>query len=231
MPRPRSWQVGFVVTLAGLAVAGHGAAAGPAAGQAEPTTRSVFAAPQADLVLMGVMQEVLAQAAAGRWNDARARLEAAIAAAEIRPDVGRYNLACLHCAANDPDAALVALAEAVEAGFDDVATMAKDPDLQPLRGLPRFEELGRTVLDRARATQQARQAQGRLPKPRPVQDGVAEVGEANTLWVPQLTRFLVAHEFAPPKLDAAISTQPGPVGDLLRQWRKEGTAAGLHVVL
>lgn len=69
------------------------------------------------------------------------------------------------------------------------------------------------------------------PKPRLVADGVAEVAEENTRWVPQLGRFLVAHEFPPGDPRAEISTQPGPVGDLLRQWRKEGTAAGLHGVL
>jgi YD repeat-containing protein len=229
----RTRRVGFLLTVVGLGAGGSlsSAADAPAAGKPAAPPPNVFAAPQADLVLMSVMQEVIAHAAAGRTDQARGRLEAAIEAAEILPSVGRYNLACLHCAANDTDAALEALTAAVEAGFDDVVAMAKDPDLQPLRGLPRFEELGRTVLDRARATQQARQAQGLLPKPRPVQDGVAEVGEANTLWVPQLARFLVVHEFAPPKPDAAISTQPGPVGDLLRQWRKDGTAAGLHGVL
>ncbi|MFM8634080.1 MAG: hypothetical protein ACKOEX_04600 [Planctomycetia bacterium] len=69
------------------------------------------------------------------------------------------------------------------------------------------------------------------PTPRPVTNGVAEVAEDNTVWVPQIARFLVSHEF--PSCDAAIdiSTQPGPVGDLLRQWRSEGTAAGLHGVL
>lgn len=201
------------------------------AGKPEPTAQGVFAAPQADLVLMSVMQEVIAHAAAGRTDQARGRLVAAIEAAEIPPGVGRYNLACLHCASNDSDAALAALAQAVEAGFEDVATLANDPDLQPLRGLPQFEELGRTVLDRARAAQQARQEQGPRPKPRPVKAGVAEVGEDNTAWVPQLGRFVVAHEFPAAMPDAAISTQPGRVGDLLRQWRKEGTAAGLHGVL
>jgi YD repeat-containing protein len=233
MSGARSCLIRFAVALVGLATGGPSACAAdePAAGQPAAAARNVFAAPQADLALLSVMQEVAAQARAGRMDEARARLEKAIAAAEISPDLGRYNLACLHCASNDTDAAVAALSQAVEAGFEDVVTLANDPDLRPLRGLPRFEELGRTVLDRARAAQQARQAQGPLPKPRPVQDGVAEVGEANTLWVPQLGRFLVAHEFSPAKPDAVISTQPGPVGDLLRQWRKEGTAAGLHGVL
>ena len=80
MPRPGSRQVGLVVTLAALAWAGHVIvlAAEPAAGKPEPTAQGVFAAPQADLVLMSVMQEVIAHAAAGRTDQARGRLEAAI---------------------------------------------------------------------------------------------------------------------------------------------------------
>ena len=83
----------------------------------------------------------------------------------------------------------------------------------------------------AQAADRKREANGPPPKPRPVADGVAEVAESNTLWVPQLGRFIVAHEFPPADPVAAITTQPGPVGDLLRQWRTEGTAAGLRGVL
>lgn len=203
-------------------------------GVAEPPaspTMSVFAAPQNDLAVRVVMQEVMGLAAAGRMDDARTRLEKAVDKAEVPAAVGRYNLACLHCARKDSAAALDALAAAVAAGFDDVGTLANDPDLQPLRGLPRFQEIGLDVMEKARAAQRKLQAEGPLPKPRTVADGVAEVAETNTLWVPQFGRFMVAHEFPPADPAAEITTQPGTVGDLLRQWRKEGTAAGLRGVL
>jgi hypothetical protein len=70
-----------------------------------------------------------------------------------------------------------------------------------------------------------------LPRPRPVKDGVAEVAEENTLWVPRVARFLVAHDFSTADPKAEITKLPGIVGDLLRQWRSEGTAAGLRGVL
>lgn len=70
-----------------------------------------------------------------------------------------------------------------------------------------------------------------LPRPRPVKDGVAEVAEENTLWVPRVARFLVAHEFSAADPKAEITKLQGPVGDLLRQWRSEGSAAGLHGIL
>ena len=215
----------FAFAMSG-ARAEDGAAAGP-----QPATVSVFAAPQNELASQIVMQEVMGLAAAGRMDDARTRLETAVEKAEVPVAVGRYNLACLHCARQDSAAALDALAAAVAAGFDDVGTLANDPDLKPLRGLPRFQEIGLDVMEKAQAAQRKRQAEGPLPRPRPIADGVAEVAEANTLWVPQIGRFMVAHEFPPADPAAEITTQPGPVGDLLRQWRKEGTAAGLRGVL
>jgi hypothetical protein len=215
---------------AGLALAATGgklrAAAAGVAG--EPAAAGMFSAPQADFVARRVMAEVLARAVAGRRDEARQRLEQAIENKEVPEPLGRYNLACLLAAGGEPEAAVVALAAAVEAGFHDMAVLANDPDMLPLRGQPQFEKLGRTVLERARAAQQARQAQGPLPKPRQVEGGVAEVSEENTLWVPQLSRFLVAHTFAAADPEAVITTQPGRVGDLLRQWRTEGTAAGLQ---
>jgi hypothetical protein len=197
----------------------------------QPPAPSVFVAPQADLVLQVVMRDVMGLFAAGRMDDARRRLEAAVEKGEIPAAVGRYNLACLHCARKDTDTALDSLAAAVAAGFDDANTLANDPDLQPLRGLPRFQELEQDVTEKARAAERKRRAEGPVPKPRLIADGVAEVTESNTLWAPQLGRLIVAHEFPPATPGAEITTQPGPVGDLLRQWRKEGTAAGLRGVL
>ena len=227
--------VRFGVVGVALAAVAAWVAAPTSASRAEErpaaAATSVFAAPQADVVTQVVMRDVMGLAAAGRMDDVRTRLETAVEKGDIPAAVGRYNLACLHCARKDADAALDALAAAVADGFDDVDMLANDPDLQPLRGLPRFQEIGLDVMEKAQAAQRKRQADGPLPKPRPIADGVAEVAEENTLWVPQLGRFMVAHEFPPADPEAEITTQPGPVGDLLRQWRKEGTAAGLRGVL
>jgi hypothetical protein len=192
---------------------------------------SVFAAPQAQLALQTVMQQVLGLAAAGRLEDAEKSLVAAIDASSIPAAEGHYNVACLKCARGDTDAALESLATAVAEGFTDVEMFDRDPDLEPLRQLPRFKELGDDVRKRGEAARRARVEGGTMPKPRLVKDGVAEVAEENTLWVPQLARFFVAHEFPPADPKAEISKQPGAVGDLLRQWRKEETAAGLHGIL
>lgn len=58
-----------------------------------------------------------------------------------------YNLACIHAIQGDKDGAIEALAEAIDAGFSDLAWAAKDGDLAPLRADPRFAQLvaGRKV--------------------------------------------------------------------------------------
>jgi TolB-like protein/tRNA A-37 threonylcarbamoyl transferase component Bud32 len=52
-----------------------------------------------------------------------------------------YNVACLYALEGQPDSALDLLEEAVRAGFGAREWIAHDPDLESLRGLPRFEAL------------------------------------------------------------------------------------------
>lgn len=52
-----------------------------------------------------------------------------------------YNLACLEARGGRPEAALEALDRAVRAGFDDLDTMAADPDLDPVRHRPAYAAL------------------------------------------------------------------------------------------
>ncbi|HTQ38089.1 MAG TPA: tetratricopeptide repeat protein [Pirellulales bacterium] len=53
----------------------------------------------------------------------------------------RYNLACSLAMQDAPDAALVALASALELGYNDFSHLEVDPDLNRLRGLPEFQAL------------------------------------------------------------------------------------------
>jgi len=53
----------------------------------------------------------------------------------------RYNLACSLALSGLKDEALQRLEEALELGYDDGPAMANDPDLESLRGEPRFEAL------------------------------------------------------------------------------------------
>jgi hypothetical protein len=231
-PMPRCVRLlAAIVALTILAMPAAHAADEPAAPAAAKAGVSVFDAPQAQLMQQLLMQQVILQAAAGRMDVAEKLLRNAVDKADIPPATTLYNLACVQCARGNTDAAFNSLTAAVAAGFDDADTLARDPDLQPLRQSPRFEAIASNVKQRARIAQEKRRQEGPLPKPRRVKDGVAEVAEGNTLWVPPLSRFLVAHEFPPADPQVEITTQQGPVGDLLRQWRKEGTAAGLHGIL
>lgn len=66
---------------------------------------------------------------------------------ELAPDnaTAHYNLACSLALCDEGDAALDALEQAVERGYDDAAFMASDEDLRSLRAMPRFDELVRRL--------------------------------------------------------------------------------------
>lgn len=52
-----------------------------------------------------------------------------------------YNLACSLALTDRPTEALDTLEKAIDLGFSDAQLMAKDPDLDPIRNLPRFHAL------------------------------------------------------------------------------------------
>ena len=62
---------------------------------------------------------------------------------ELLPDdfLARYNLACSLARAGRPDEAIDALSRAILLGYDDLAHMESDPDLESLRGHPDFRAL------------------------------------------------------------------------------------------
>ena len=59
-----------------------------------------------------------------------------------KEDAGvKYNVACLYALENESDRAIEALQQAVDAGFANFEWFEKDPDLESLRGDPRFRKL------------------------------------------------------------------------------------------
>ncbi len=62
---------------------------------------------------------------------------------ELLPDdfLARYNLACSLALAERPDEAIDALSRAILLGYDDLAHMESDPDLESLRDHPDFRAL------------------------------------------------------------------------------------------
>lgn len=77
-----------------------------------------------------------------------------------RPD-HPYNLACALARLQQIDEAIAALDVAVERGFSDAGQMRDDPDLEPVRGDPRFEKLAE------RAAVAEAEAVRRLPYDKP----------------------------------------------------------------
>ena len=225
----RSFQWLFAFLLLGsLPIAGTVAAEKPAE-QKSKSTASVFDGPRIDAKRQALMSAVMQLVSAGRMADAEKILQKALEDNDLPPAENHYNLACVFCSQGNKDAAIQSLAAAVKAGFDNPQVLDQDPDLHPIRALPRFETLSLDVLKRFQQKQANRKKAGSpMPTPRRVQNGVAEVTEENVAWVSQIGRFVVMHEFAKADSAAAISTEQGAVGDLLREWQKEGTAAGLH---
>ena len=62
---------------------------------------------------------------------------------ELLPNdcLARYNLACSLARAGRPDEAIDSLSKAILLGYDDLAHMDVDPDLDSLRDLPEFRAL------------------------------------------------------------------------------------------
>ncbi len=62
---------------------------------------------------------------------------------ELLPDdfLARYNLACSLARADRPDDAIDSLSRAILLGYDDLAHMESDPDLESLRDHPDFRAL------------------------------------------------------------------------------------------
>lgn len=83
---------------------------------------------------------------ANQADRAAAAFEKSIALGH-RPATSSYNLACSYAVAGKRDAAFQALQSALDRGMDISSYLAKDDDLDALRGDPRFEALE----DRARA--------------------------------------------------------------------------------
>jgi len=86
--------------------------------------------------------------------------------------VAAYNAACVAALDKKADAAIAWLTDAVEAGFDDSKTMAKDTDLDSIRKRPEFAPLAEKVAasakkaEEAQKAQMAKMAEAMLPKVR-----------------------------------------------------------------
>ena len=92
---------------------------------------------------------VLAELVSQKGLLARAvELDRRLVAAAPNDFLARYNLACSLARAGLPGEAIDSLTRAILLGYDDIAHLETDPDLDSLRDLPDFQELlghGRTA--------------------------------------------------------------------------------------
>jgi adenylate cyclase len=79
-------------------------------------------------------------------READALTEAEILAAMQTLDANAlYNLACLYLHCRQPDRGMSILRRSTESGYSDFQNMQNDPDLDPLRGRPDFQELMKSL--------------------------------------------------------------------------------------
>ncbi len=201
--------------------------AAPNAIAADPA-KSAGAAPKPPCVfdlpmISATQQAVTLLFSRGEYERARVFLEHA--AKTIPQDCNvHYNLACALARLGNTDAALAHLEKSVELGFPDASHIEADDDLTALHPLPRFQAALKTC---------RQNVAGKAPGwkyhviPAELKNGEYLISEASTAYDIRLGLFRSVFKID----DKASANKPvaagyGKAGDLLRQWYKEGTAAG-----
>lgn len=193
-------------------------AADPPTDPAAPKTPSVFQWPALHDACQTLMAEGLALAKRGELERAETLMRSAVARGGFLPAT-HYNLGCILALRGQTDEAFAALTRAVETGWDDAEHLRRDEDLTRLRDDPRFAR----VLEQA--TERRKQPVADI-EPRVIEEGIAWVSHRNARWDAGLN--VVRTQFRPaewPETPAVIRGH-GAVGDKLRQWFADGTAAG-----
>jgi len=112
----------------------------PQPGSAGPAAASGAEARRLAARIAGLGRRFLALAKAGKYAQCRSILGEIL---RIDPTHGTawYNMACVHCRLGAPDEAMSCLNKALEHGYSDFRHLARDGDLEPLRGLQAYDEL------------------------------------------------------------------------------------------
>jgi hypothetical protein len=182
----------------------------------------VFRQPQVVQVYARLQLEINALLQKKEDAAAEKRCREAIRLAPQYPDA-HYNLACALARQGRKEEALVCLAHAIERGFNNAKHIKEDSDLESLRQNERFKKL---LADAARTKPLV--AWPQTIEAGKVKDGEVFVTEKNTTW--DLRQGVFRTYFAPVARDKEreVIKGFGKAGDLVRQWYKEGTAAGNH---
>ncbi len=191
----------------------------------QPETPNVFDLPALQAKHAESLRVVGALLAQGAYDQAEQVLRKAIE--RIPHDANsHYNLACVLARQQRADAALDMLDKSVELGFRDARHISADEDLRSLRENKRFREIVKKAEEPLKVKTKGWHYQ---VKPATRHDGQVLVSEGNTTWNTQLSLFQTFFKLdREATADEAIAVGRGKVGDLLRLWALEGTAAGNH---
>ena len=174
--------------------------------------------------LQGESRRAITLAQAQRWEEAELLLASLIEKAPYLSEY-HYNLACILALQGKKDEAMVRLADAVEAGFVEPEHIAADVDLVSLRAEPDFQK----ILQRA-ASLQSQPFTAVAPSPAAVEPEtqVARIGAEQAVMDGRFKLIRTSIDWSqPPEATAEFPVQGhGEVGELLRKWYAEGTAAG-----
>ena len=179
----------------------------------------IFLRPEQNADVNQLLQQMVLLARQGDYK--RAELVATQAVKRM-PDnaLAHYNQACMRSTNGKLDGAIRSLGRAIDLGFRNVKHMSRDPDLQFIRSDKRFADL----LKRAQKPFEPKKTY----KPTAVNNGIATVTAANTEWNAQKNTLIAHFEVNKAILKRrSICQRKDKVGQLLRKWYAEGTAAGL----
>ena len=158
----------------------------------------------------------------GAYADAEKALRQAIE--QVPHDIScHYNLARILAQQGRTEDALDALAQAVELGLRDAEQIRGDQFLRALRPTDRFAKLWSRRAKRPGKKPKGWQYQ---VKPAASEEGQVLVSADNTAWQRRYGVFQTFFNLDSSRSEEPISTKEGIVGDLLRVWNMEGTAAG-----
>jgi YD repeat-containing protein len=139
---------------------------------------------------------------------------------------GYYNLACLLANRGEKNEALKLLGQAIDAGFNNVRHIENDPDLRPLHGDKRFGDLLKRAREAKSPLELHTPTPYRLDPERALRTKQCiYVEPSNVGFDPRIGLPVALYKFEG-QSDREICMIQGELGDLLRQWWKEGTAAG-----
>lgn len=135
----------------------------------------------------------------------------------------RYNLACSYARRGNPHDALEALQRAVQLGFTDEKHIAEDSDLATLRRDRKFA----SILEEAKYYRENPDKLKNRVTPTLV-GKTAQISKSNTTWNMESGGFITLFkfpEYEKPETNRYVKV-PGQTGEKIREWQKEGTAAG-----